>query len=212
MTGSAPAADAPTGTPTPADATTGTPTALVVVDMQVDFGRPDGSLYVSGADAVLPVVRDWIARATGAGWPVFHTQDWHPAQTPHFVTGGGLWPVHCVQDTAGAEFLPGLPVVGPVVRKGVDGRDGYSGFSVRDPRSGEVEATELGSLIGATGARQLVVVGLAGDWCVKETALDGRRLGYAVRVPLPATAFVNLQPGAKDAAVAQLRAAGVDIE
>ncbi len=195
----------------PSAAATPPTTALVVVDMQVDFGRPDGSLYVTGSDAVLPVVRDWIERATEAGWPVFYTQDWHPAQTPHFVTGGGLWPVHCVGDTGGAAFLPGLPVVGPVVRKGVDGRDGYSGFSVRDPRSGQVDATALGSMIAATGVRELVVVGLAGDWCVKETALDGRRLGYAVRVPLAATAFVNLEPGADDAAVAQLRAAGVGV-
>jgi nicotinamidase/pyrazinamidase len=186
-------------------------TALVVVDMQVDFGRPDGALFVAGSDAVLPVVRDWIARATEADWPVFYTQDWHPPKTPHFVTDGGLWPVHCVRDTAGAALLPGLPVTGPVVRKGADGRDGYSGFSVRDPRSGAVDATELGSLVAATGVRELVVVGLAGDWCVKETALDGRRLGYAVRVPLAATAFVNLEPGADETAVAQLRAAGVDI-
>lgn len=202
----------PAGQPAPLGSAAAPPTtALVVVDMQVDFGRPDGALFVAGGDAVLPVVRDWIARATEADWPVLYTQDWHPPKTPHFVTDGGLWPVHCVRDTAGAALLPGLPVTGPVVRKGADGRDGYSGFSVRDPRSGAVDATELGSLVAATGVRELVVVGLAGDWCVKETALDGRRLGYAVRVPLAATAFVNLEPGADETAVAQLRAAGVDV-
>ncbi len=187
-------------------------TALIVIDMQVDFGQPDGALYVRGGEAVLPVVQQWIHRATDEDWPVFFTQDWHPPRTPHFVTDGGIWPVHCVKDTAGAQFLPGLSVTGPVVRKGVDGRDGYSGFSVRDPRSGCTDATELGSLVAATGVARLVVVGLAGDWCVKETALDGRRLGYQVSVPLAATAFVNLQPGADEAAMAAMRAAGVRVE
>lgn len=183
-------------------------TGLVVVDVQVDFGDPTGSLYVRGGESVLPVVQGWVHRTVAAGQPVFFTQDWHPPRTPHFAVDGGLWPVHCVRDTPGARFLAGLDVVGPVVRKGVDGRDGYSGFSVRDPRSGEVEATELGSLVAAAGVTDLVVVGLAGDWCVKETALDARRLGYGVRVPLDATAFVELQPGDTDAAVASMRAAG----
>ena len=191
--------------------TTGPTTGLVVVDVQVDFGDPTGSLYVRGGEAVLPVVRDWVRRTVDAGAPVFFTQDWHPPRTPHFAIDGGLWPVHCVRDSPGAQFLPGLDVVGPVVRKGVDGRDGYSGFSVRDPRSGEVEATRLGSLVSAAGVTDLVVVGLAGDWCVKETALDARRLGYGVRVPLDATAFVELQPGDTDAAVELMRGAGVDV-
>ena len=202
------------GAPAAAEGATaggGADTALVVVDMQVDFGAPDGSLYVSGAEDVLPVVDDWVARAGEQGWPVFFTQDWHPERTPHFDTDGGLWPVHCVHDTRGAQFLPGLNVTGPVVRKGTDGRDGYSGFSVRDPRSGQTDATGLGSLVAATGARSVVVVGLAGDWCVKETALDARRLGYAVRVPLDATAFVELHPGDRDAALAALRDAGVEL-
>lgn len=187
-------------------------TALIVVDMQVDFGRPEGSLYVEGAEAVLPVVEQWISRAGRAGWPTFFTQDWHPPRTPHFVTDGGIWPVHCVQDTPGARFLPGLTVSGPVIRKGVDGRDGYSGFSVRDPRSGQVDATALGAAVERSGAQRLVVIGLAGDWCVKETALDGVRLGYQVTVPLAGTAFVNLEPGADTAAVRSMQAAGVVIE
>ena len=187
-------------------------TALIVVDMQVDFGRPEGSLYVEGAEAVLSQVQWWISRAEREEWPTFFTQDWHPPRTPHFVTDGGIWPVHCVQDTPGAQLLPGLMLTGPVIRKGVDGRDGYSGFSVRDPRSGQVDATALGAAVERTGARRLVVIGLAGDWCVKETALDGVRLGYHVTVPLAGTAFVNLQPGADAAAVQAMRAAGVLIE
>lgn len=185
--------------------------ALVVVDMQVDFGSPDGSLYVRGGEETLPVVDSELAAAEAAGAPVFYTQDWHPPSTPHFAKDGGIWPVHCVQDTPGAQLLPGLRVVGPVVRKGSDGADGYSGFSVRDPVSGETTETRLGALLDEAGVRRLVVVGLAGDYCVKETALDGRRLGYQVSVPLAATRFVNLQPGDDDRAVEELRSAGVDV-
>ncbi len=185
--------------------------ALVVVDMQVDFGSPDGSLYVSGGEETLPVIDVELAAAEAAGAPVFYTQDWHPPTTPHFAKDGGIWPVHCVQDTPGAQLLPDLRVIGPVVRKGSDGADGYSGFSVRDPVSGDTTATELGALLDEAGVRRVIVVGLAGDYCVKETALDGRRLGYQVSVPLGATRFVNLQPGDDDRAVEELRSAGVDV-
>jgi nicotinamidase/pyrazinamidase len=186
-------------------------TALIVVDMQVDFGRRDGGLYVGGGEETVPVVNTLVERARAAGCPVFYTQDWHPASTPHFAKDGGVWPVHCVQGTPGAELLPNLRVDGPVVRKGTGGEDGYSGFSVRDPLSGETSATTLGTLLAEAGVDRLVVVGLAGDYCVKETALDGRRLGYEVAVPLAATRFVNLRPGDDAAAVAELAAAGVEV-
>lgn len=185
--------------------------ALVVVDMQVDFASPDGSLYVRGGEETLPVIDAELAAAEAAGAPVFYTQDWHPPTTPHFAKDGGIWPVHCVQDTPGAQLLSGLRVIGPVVRKGSDGADGYSGFSVRDPVSGETAATQLGALLDEADVRRLVVVGLAGDYCVKETALDARRLGYQVSVPLEATRFVNLQPGDDERAAEELRSAGVDV-
>lgn len=184
-------------------------TALVVVDVQVDFASPDGGLYVPGGEEVVPVVNDEVRAARAAGSPVVYTQDWHPPHTPHFVPDGGVWPVHCVRDTPGAELHPDLVVDGPVVRKGTGGEDGYSGFSVRDPVSGRTSATHLGSLLDAEGVRCVVVVGLAGDVCVKETALDGRRLGYDVVVPLAATRFVELAPGDADRAVEEMQAAGV---
>ncbi|MFZ5871020.1 MAG: isochorismatase family protein [Actinomycetota bacterium] len=184
-------------------------TALVVVDVQVDFASPDGGLYVPGGEEVVPVVNDEVRAARAAGSPVVYTQDWHPPHTPHFVPDGGVWPVHCVRDTPGAELHPDLVVDGPVVRKGTGGEDGYSGFSVRDPVSGRTSATHLGSLLDAEGVRRVVVVGLAGDVCVKETALDGRRLGYDVVVPLAATRFVELAPGDADRAVEEMQAAGV---
>jgi nicotinamidase/pyrazinamidase len=191
----------------------GPETALVVVDVQNDFADPDGGLYVDGGEEVVDVVNAEIEAATRAGALVVYTQDWHPPSTPHFVTDGGVWPVHCVRDTWGAELHPGLRVVDGAsrVRKGVDGEDGYSGFSVRDPVSGEEQATELGRLLDDAGVEQIVVVGLAGDVCVKETALDGRRLGYEVTVPLAATRFVELAEGDADRAVETMREAGVAI-
>jgi len=185
--------------------------ALVVVDVQNDFADEAGGLYVRGGEQVLPVIDGEIEQAQQAGSPVLYTQDWHPDSTPHFAKDGGVWPVHCVQHTWGADLHPDLRVEGEVVRKGTGGEDGYSGFSVRDPLTGAESATALGGLLERAGVRRLVVVGLAGDYCVKETALDGIRLGYEVEVPLEATRFVNLGEGDDKRAVADLRAAGVRV-
>jgi nicotinamidase/pyrazinamidase len=189
----------------------GDETALVVVDVQNDFADPSGGLYVEGGEAVVALANAEIAAAHDAGATVVYTQDWHPESTPHFAKDGGIWPVHCVGDTWGAELHPDLDVRGPVVRKGTSGEDGYSGFTERDPVSGEPHPTQLGSLL-SPDVRRIVIVGLAGDYCVKETALDGRLLGYDVVVPLGHTRFVNLSPGDDDRAVADLEAAGVTIE
>jgi nicotinamidase/pyrazinamidase len=189
----------------------GDDTALVVVDVQNDFADPSGGLYVQGGESVVALVNAEVAAAHDAGAAVVYTQDWHPTSTPHFEKDGGIWPVHCVADTWGAELHPELDVRGPVVRKGTSGEDGYSGFTERDPVSGEPHPTQLGSLLSPE-VRRIVVVGLAGDYCVKETALDGRLLGYDVVVPLGHTRFVNLSAGDDDRAVADLEAAGVTIE
>jgi nicotinamidase/pyrazinamidase len=186
-------------------------TALVVVDVQHDFADPDGGLYVDGGEEVVPVVNDEVAAARAAGAPVIYTQDWHPESTPHFAKDGGVWPVHCVRDTWGAELHRDLVVDGPIVRKGVDGGDGYSGFSVRDPVSGEETDTQLGRLLEEAHVRRVVVTGLAGDVCVKATALDARELGYEVVVPLAATRFVELEDGDAERTIDELRAAGVEL-
>jgi len=192
-----------TGIPTTADH------ALLVVDMQHDFGHPGGSLYVQDAEAIIEPIADAIAAARAAGGFVVYTQDWHPDETPHFADFGGLWPVHCVIDSNGAEMLPGVPVDGPVVRKGSGPEDGYSGFSVLHLPTGENRDTELSTILDENGIMAITVVGLAGDWCVKATAIDGVRLGYQVTVPLALTRFVELNPGDTEAAVAQMREAGV---
>ena len=185
-------------------------TALVVVDVQNDFADPGGGLYVRDGEQVVPLVSEAVGAAQNAGSTVVYTQDWHPESTPHFAKDGGIGPVHCVADTWGAELHPRLLVHGPVVRKGTSGEDGYSGFSVRDPISGEAAPTQLQSLLDPS-VQRLVVVGLAGDYCVKETALDGVRLGYVVEVPLELTRFVELEPGDAEKSVDEMRAAGVHL-
>ncbi len=185
-------------------------TALVVVDMQNDFADPDGGLFVNGGTSLVTLVNEQVTAAQNTGAAVVYTQDWHPASTPHFAKDGGIWPVHCVGDTWGAELHPQLIVHGPVVRKGTSGEDGYSGFSVRDPVSGVPAPTQLQSLLDPS-VQRLVVIGLAGDYCVKETALDGVRLGYVVEVPQALTRFVEMAEGDTDRAVEEMRAAGVTV-
>ena len=185
-------------------------TALLVVDVQNDFADPAGGLYVRGGEEIVRPAGVEVGAAQNAGAAVVYTQDWHPATTPHFEKDGGVWPVHCVHDTWGAELHPDLLVQGPVVRKGTSGEDGYSAFSVRDPVSGAAASTQLQSLLDPS-VRRLVIVGLAGDYCVRETALDGRRLGYEVEVPLALTRFVELTEGDSESAVAEMREAGVTL-
>jgi len=187
-------------------------TTLIVVDVQNDFTDPEGSLYVPGGEVIVPVVNAEIDMAAAAGARVVYTQDWHPPSTPHFAKDGGSWPVHCVAGTAGAELYPQLRVVGPIVRKGSSGEDGYSGFFQRDPVSGETVATCLDADLRAAGVGRLVVVGLAQDVCVKDTALDGCRLGYDVTVVLAATRPVELSGGDGARALTELTAAGAALE
>jgi nicotinamidase/pyrazinamidase len=183
-------------------------TALIVVDCQNDFADPQGSLYVSGGEAVVGGVNVAIAEAVRAGSPIFYTQDWHPQKTPHFKDYGGIWPVHCVAGTWGAEFHPDLTEHGTVVRKGANGEDGYSGFTMRDPVDGREVPTELEGLLKDGGVESLVVAGLALDYCVKATAIDGARLGYRTVVPLELTAAVELEAGDAETAIGEIRESG----
>ena len=199
-----------TSTP-PAASETGHDHALIVVDMQHDFGHPTGSLYVQGAEEIVEPIARLINEAAEAGRTVVYTQDWHPEQTPHFADHGGLWPVHCVIDSRGAELLPQIPVVGSVVQKGSGPEDGYSGFSVLHLPTGSTRETELSAILDENGIMAITIVGLAGDWCVKSTAIDGVRLGYRVTVPLSLTRFVELHPGDTEAAVTAMRETGVEV-
>ncbi|MGZ8563064.1 MAG: isochorismatase family protein [Candidatus Limnocylindria bacterium] len=185
--------------------------ALVVVDVQNDFADPGGSLYVRGAEAVVARVNDEVQRAAAGGGLVVYTQDWHPPSTPHFAKDGGVWPVHCVADTWGAELHRDLIIAGPSVRKGSHGEDGYSGFTMREPISGVELPTELEVLLREHGVSRVVVSGLATDYCVRGTVLDACRLGFETTVVGEAIAAVDLAPGDGERALGEMVEAGARI-
>jgi nicotinamidase/pyrazinamidase len=193
--------------------TYGDGTALLVVDVQNDFADPKGSLSVRGAEEIIPTINDAIRAAQTAGSPVIYTQDWHPPSTPHFQEDGGIWPVHCVQGTWGADFHPDLVVLpdAPIVRKGSGGEDGYSAFSVRDPISGDVQRTRLGELLEERGTERVVIAGLATDYCVKESGLDAIRLGFHPAVLTDAVRAVDLREGDVVRALEALEEAGAEL-
>jgi len=183
-------------------------TALIVVDVQNDFADPSGSLYVKGGEHVVALINAEVARALAAGSLVVYTRDWHPESTPHFQKDGGVWPVHCVMNTWGAEFHPDLLVDGPEVKKGSGGEDGYSGFSMRQPDTEEVIPTELESLLRRRGVVRLVIAGLATDYCVRATALDGLARHFEVQLLARAMRPVDLNPGDGRRVIDEVIAAG----
>ena len=187
-------------------------TALIVVDVQNDFADPAGGLSVAGGDTIVPTVNAEIASASAGGAFVVYTQDWHPPSTPHFAKDGGIWPVHCVAGTWGAELHPDLvEVAGGRVRKGINGEDGYSGFTMRDAQTGETIPTELTDLLRVRGIERVVVCGLATDYCVKATAIDAAALGFETSLLPKAVRAVDLNPGDGDRAIVAMRDAGVAV-
>jgi len=189
-------------------------TALIIVDMQNDFADPRGALYVRGGEDVLPVANSEIAKARAAGALVVYTQDWHPPSTPHFAKDGGTWPVHCVRDTWGAELHPDLDVAAAltlrkVVRTGTGDEDGYSAFEASpDPN----EPSRLERLLREHGIERLVVLGLATDYCVRATTLDGLAAGFRATVLADGVRAVDLQPGDGERALDEMRRAGARVE
>jgi nicotinamidase/pyrazinamidase len=186
-------------------------TALVAVDLQNDFADPSGKLVIAGGEAIIPAVNQAVRSALDAGAFVVVTQDWHPESTPHFAKDGGIWPVHCVAGTWGAELHPSFEILleTPRVRKGANGEDGYSGFSMRHHESGVETPTELEGMLRDRDIERVVVCGLATDYCVRATALDAVRLGFEVTVLGGAIAAVNLAPDDGDRALSEMAEAGV---
>lgn len=187
-------------------------TALIVTDVQNDFTDPAGNLYVAGGEALVPTMNTEIERARAADALVVYSLDYHPPDTPHFEKDGGVWPVHCVAGSWGSALHPDLRrVEGPHVHKGTGGEDGYSAFSLRDPESGAQDVTELDAILREHGITRVVVIGLALDYCVKETVLDARRFGYDVTLLHDATAPVNLAPDDGARALRMIEAAGAEV-
>lgn len=188
--------------------------ALIVVDMQNDFASPSGSLAVPMGESVIAFINDQIASASEAGAVVVYTQDWHPESTPHFKKDGGIWPAHCVGGTAGAEFHPELDMVDEaiVIKKGVGGEDGYSAFNIRDAQSGEVFPTGLANQLRDRGVTGTAVLGLALDYCVKETVIDSVAEGFETILLADGTGAVNLRSGDGARAVADIAKSGATVE
>ncbi len=172
--------------------------ALIVVDVQRDF-CPGGALPVPQGDEVVPVINGILALG---GWIAVATRDWHPPDHCSFTPQGGVWPVHCVAGTPGAAFHPGLDAVRVrhVVSKATTKEaEAYSGF----------QGTDLRAWLAQQGIRRILVCGLATDYCVKATALDGKKAGLDVVVLEDAIRGVEVTPGDCAAAMSHMRAAGI---
>lgn len=197
--------------------------ALILVDLQNDF-LPGGALAVRDGDQVIAVANRLTASAEFS--MVIATQDWHPAHHASFAANHPdrnvgevidleglaqvLWPVHCVENTGGALFAPGLESrrIHRVFQKGTDASiDSYSGFF----DNGHRKPTGLGEYLKARGVTAVTVLGLATDYCVKFTALDARGLGFEVTLVRAGCRPVNLGPADEAAAIEAMRAAGVRI-
>ena len=176
--------------------------ALILVDIQNDF-CPGGSLAVREGDEIVPIVNELQTH-----FDLFvATKDWHPVGHSSFET---LWPPHCVQGTQGAEFVPALDTsrITRTFLKGTDKEvDSYSGFFDNEHR----RATGLGDYLKAQGVEDVVIVGLATDYCVKYTALDALALGFNTTVVRDACRGVEVNAGDTERALAEMREAGVQI-
>jgi nicotinamidase/pyrazinamidase len=183
------------------------PTALIIVDVQNDF-CPGGALSVADGHATVPVINRLVAEFASSESLIIATRDWHPPHTTHFNTHGGGWPPHCVQGTGGAEFHPDLCLGDAlIVSKGMgENADSYSGFDAMD-----ASGVYLADLLRARGVERLVVVGLATDYCVKQTVLDGLQKGFAATVIEDAVRGVDVKPGDARRALEEMARAGAAI-
>ncbi|MBI1920391.1 MAG: nicotinamidase [Geobacter sp.] len=182
--------------------------ALIIVDVQNDF-CPGGTLPVPEGDRVVPVLNRYINLFSARSLPIFASRDWHPEKTSHFKDYGGIWPVHCVQLTNGAAFHPDLrlPMEVVVLSKGMDPtKDDYSAFQAVD-KTGR----PLPAIIKEMGIAHIYVGGLATDYCVRATVLEGLKAGLAVTMLEDASRGVDLQPGDSERAVEEMRKAGAAV-
>lgn len=174
-------------------------TMLVVVDVQNDF-CPGGALAVPEGDKVVPVLNKYIDRFRKAGAPIIFTRDWHPPDHSSFKAQGGPWPPHCIQNTEGAKFHPDLfvPAEGEIVSKADKKDEAYSFF----------QGTNLVEKLHERGIKRLLVGGLATDYCVKETVLDGLKHGFEVFHLDDASKGVDVSPGDSERALQEMTAKG----
>ncbi len=174
--------------------------ALVIVDVQNDF-CPGGSLAVATGDEVARTMTRAAAAFSQQGARVYATQDWHPAGHSSFLESGGPWPPHCVQGSLGAELHSDLrlPDGHEIIKKGRDPAvDAYSGFLDSD----------LEAQLKSAGITRVFVGGLATDYCVLNTVLDARQIGFETYLLSDAIGAVDVEPGDGERAIAQMVDAG----
>jgi nicotinamidase/pyrazinamidase len=176
--------------------------ALVLVDLQNDF-MPGGPLGVPRGDEVIPIANRLLPHFN----VVAATQDWHPANHFSFEK---TWPVHCVQDTPGAQLHKALETtkINEVFKKGTDHEvDSYSGFFDNDKK----KATGLDKWLRERWIERVYVMGLATDYCVRATALDAAALGFHVYLIEDGCRGVEVNPGDSEKAIREMKGAGVNI-
>jgi len=177
--------------------------ALVVVDVQRDF-CPGGALPVKEGDELVPRINRVIMTFEHDPLPVFFTRDWHPPNHMSFKSQGGIWPLHCVQGSAGAEFHPALriPIKSIVISKAEDPQfEAYSGF----------QGTDLATRLNELGVDKIFLCGLTTDYCVKESAIDARHAGFEVEVIQDCIGAVDASPGDGKKAISEMQKAGARI-
>lgn len=182
--------------------------ALLIVDVQNDF-CPGGALQVPDGDRVIEPVNRAIEMFVAAGLPILASRDWHPPITRHFREFGGVWPAHCIQGTEGAAFHPALrlPQEALLLTKGINPElDGYSAF---EGVTGDSRL--LAQLLSELEVRELVICGLATEYCVLCTTHEALRNGFKVTVLTDAVAGVDINVGASDCAVEDMKNAGAQL-
>jgi nicotinamidase/pyrazinamidase len=195
--------------------------ALILVDLQVDF-MPSGMLPVAEADQIIPLANELM---TGYR-TIVATQDWHPGDHGSFAANHPwrrpgqvidlhglsqtLWPIHCVQNTWGSEFVAGLDTdrITKIFQKGTDPTiDSYSGFY----DNGHRKSTGMSEWLKAKGIREVHILGVAADFCVKFTVLDAIRDGFTTKLIRSATRGVEMEAGDVARAVMEMAAAGAEV-
>ncbi len=180
--------------------------ALLIVDVQNDF-CPDVALAVPRGDEVVPVLNQYIEHFQKTGAPIFASRDWHPSKTAHFHDYGGLWPVHCVQNTPGAQFHPQLklPKTAVILSKGMDvNKDSYSAFQGIDDSGKDFHA-----LLTKNDIREIFVGGLATDYCLRASVSDALKFGFEVNLLADAIKGVDVNQGDSRKAVEEMIESGV---
>ncbi|KPK98865.1 MAG: nicotinamidase [Omnitrophica WOR_2 bacterium SM23_72] len=175
--------------------------ALLIVDVQNDF-CPEGALAVPEGDKIVPNINKYIRIFAKKKRPIFATRDWHPVRTRHFKDFGGVWPVHCIQNTKGAQFHPKLKLPKGTIYlyKGMDPeKDSYSAFQAED-----LSGIGFAKWLDRLGVKEIYIAGLATDYCVKFSVLDAIKAGLKVKLLLDAVRGVNLKPNDSEKAIQKM--------